>query len=181
MKTKPQTPGQDFERRIDLSAGWAEMNRIIVLRKIEPPTKVIRIGGKPVVIQLRNDCLDYTGTRVVDGRAIWIEAKSTAEPRLGFKVKKSGLTTKQFESLALWYWAGAISGVLWEFRPKAFHAKHDTPPKVVWIPYRLLSQWEEQNAGRKSIPFSLGTETFTNFTGTGQELISFSFLNPIST
>jgi penicillin-binding protein-related factor A (putative recombinase) len=148
-KGSAENHGKRFEDRIIKAGALLEAARVLVIRKVDPPTATIRIKGRPVVIQKKSPFLDFHGAAVSDGRAIVIEAKSTSERRLPIRTKKSGVTEEQFQSLRVWYWAGCWTGILWECRPME---------KVFWIPYNSLRKFVENYPSRKSIEPGWGDE-----------------------
>lgn len=94
---------------------------LLDMSKVDPPTRVIWVPAakrKPgqaaqTVMQLPNPFLDYVGSWTERaGRAVFLEAKSTAEPRLPL-MNDSGLKQRQIESLLRWRRAGGAVGVLW--------------------------------------------------------------------
>lgn len=157
-KGKGATPGQDFERKLTKAFEWFESQRLFVFRKVDPPTRVLRFGGKASVVHAKSQFLDFLGVRVKDGRAMMIEAKSTSENRLPINTKKSGVTLKQVEAMRLWYWAGAITGILWDCRPQK---------RVYWISYQQIRQWTAQAPTRKSLLPGNCQELDVLFTDTG--------------
>jgi hypothetical protein len=86
------------------------------LRKVDPPTRVIGSGAFRRIIFQMNPFLDFCGAWTErDGRAVFVETKSTSEPKLTVNTS-GGLTVTQVESLRHWHNAGAVAFVLWEYR-----------------------------------------------------------------
>lgn len=90
------------------------------LEKVDPPMRVMGTGPHRRTVMLPNPFLDFVGTWTEQcGRAIFIEAKSTADPRLPIVdegVKTAGLKFKQIQALKRWRAAGAAVGVLWGYQ-----------------------------------------------------------------
>lgn len=102
--------GDAFESTIELILTGYERTRRATINKVDPPTKVV---GKGKVIHMANPFLDYVGAWTErGGRAIFLEAKSTAGPTLKL-CASGGLTDKQWEALHRWDQAGAVTGILW--------------------------------------------------------------------
>lgn len=110
------------------------------------------------MVHAKSQFLDFLGVRTKDGRAIMIEAKSTGHERLPFGTKKSGITAKQIEAMRLWFWAGAIVGILWECRPLK---------KIYWIDYQRLRTLLEGGLKRKSLLPGFCQEVDLIFTDAG--------------
>lgn len=92
-------------------------NGVMELEKVEPPTRVVKRPPtfQPEILRMANPFLDFVGvwTRR-QGRAVFLEAKSTAEPKLGLK-QSGGLSEAQYDSLVRWNAAGAAVGILWAY------------------------------------------------------------------
>lgn len=100
--------GRWLEADIEKAAKAYEDRKVATLSKVDPPT--LRIGGKTIF--KANPFLDFVGCW--RGAAIFIEAKSTAEPKLSIcSGSSSGITPKQYESLHRWARAKAVTFVLW--------------------------------------------------------------------
>jgi hypothetical protein len=115
---KTHTPGQDFEKRIKDICDLYEIQGIARLRKVDPPTRILRPPGrKPITIHLESPYLDFVGTWIEKGgKTIMVECKSTEEPRLAIlaeKQKGSGIKHSQLENAFAWEKAGAAVGFLW--------------------------------------------------------------------
>lgn len=110
-RTNRANTGKSFEA--ELSVLFAELERkgAARIRKVDPPTRVIGGGFRRRVILLPNPFLDYVGT-IAGGRAVFIEAKSTATGRLPF-CRSGGLTEEQWQAMRGWHAAGAAVLVLW--------------------------------------------------------------------
>lgn len=111
--------GAAFEKLVAERLKIYESARLLVLRKVDPPTRVI---GKGRIIYLPNPFLDYVGSWAeVGGRAVFIEAKETKNNKLGVgQSSSSGITVKQLHSLRVWQASGAVAAVLWK-TPHAIH------------------------------------------------------------
>jgi len=72
---------------------------------------------------------DFEACIPPDGRALFIECKSTAAPRLA--IGERGLKLSQLTLLIKWAGAGAKAGVLWQCRD-------ERAPYVWWLDARLL-------------------------------------------
>lgn len=110
-RTNASNTGKFFEKELALTLAAYERQGTARLRKVDPPVRMI--GGGRGIIQLPNPFLDYVGALTArGGRAVFIEAKSTAGARLPVG-GKDGLTGKQVEALRAWHSAGALVGLLW--------------------------------------------------------------------
>lgn len=115
MPARPNSSntGKGFEALLDKIHAAYEGRGIASLSKAEPPVKIIGGGLARKIIPMRNPFVDYIGAwHTEGGRALFIEAKSTAEPRLPVG-GDDGLKLQQVESLNRWHRAGAAVGVLW--------------------------------------------------------------------
>ncbi len=105
--------GSGFEDSLARVCEVYKLKGILELEKVEPPVRVVGTGFKRKVIFMPNPFLDYVGAwRSRGGRALFLEAKSTREPKLPFGA--GGLTDKQIDALERWHSAGAAVGLLWE-------------------------------------------------------------------
>lgn len=111
-------------RSLEIAVIESQRN-IIRIKKTEPGVKFLR-GGKQVI---RKGSVDFIGTVVASGRAIYFDAKQTAEPR-GFELAL--LKAHQTYELGLFHDAKAITGVLAECTAPAIDA-------FFWIAFPLLS------------------------------------------
>lgn len=85
------------------------------LRKVDPPARIMGGGAGRRVIFLENPFLDFVGVWTeCGGRAVFIECKSTAKPKLTFD-SDGGITTTQLDALRNWHNAGAVAFVLWQW------------------------------------------------------------------
>lgn len=83
------------------------------LKKVDPPSKVVKFGKETKIIYQANPFLDLVGTWTEKGgRACFLEVKSTVGERLSIS-RSNGVTPKQIESLRDWRDSGAVTGVLW--------------------------------------------------------------------
>lgn len=108
---KPLSRGKQFEADIKARLTYYEADRILVMRKVDPPTRIVGPGR---IIFLPNPFLDFLGSWVErDGRAVFIEAKETKDAKLGLEQKQTGITKDQLRNLHIWHQANAAAGVLW--------------------------------------------------------------------
>ena len=106
--------GKPFEKTIETILMQYASKGILRMKKVDPPTRLLKLGGSTKVIMLPNPFLDYVGSWTArHGRAVFMEAKSTSEPQLKIN-SDGGLTVKQFEAMRQWQAAGAVTFVLWE-------------------------------------------------------------------
>ena len=113
-RTNRKNTGKAFEHELELLFKVLESRRVARIRKVDPPTRIVGGGFRRHVIFLPNPFLDYAGTLCRTGRAVFIEAKSTASHRLPI-ARHGGVTEEQVEALRGWARAGALVGVLWRF------------------------------------------------------------------
>lgn len=116
MSTKNQ--GTWFERDLARICAAYRGKRIIDLEKVEPPTRVVKRPPKfqPEILRLANPFLDFVGCWTArGGRAVFLEAKSTDEPKLTLR-SSGGLSESQHDALVRWDAAGAAVGLLWGHR-----------------------------------------------------------------
>lgn len=105
--------GKEFERHLtDLAADY-ERRRLLVMRKLDPPTRVI---GPGKIIYMRSPFVDFSGSWTERaGRSIHIEAKETHDNKLGVGASaSSGITVNQVHNLHVWHQAGAVAAVCWK-------------------------------------------------------------------
>lgn len=96
---------EDYDRR-----------RLAKIHKVDPPMKIVGTGYARKTIFMPNPFVDYIGAwEVRAGRAIALEAKSTADPSLAL-CQSCGVTDKQWLALNGWRRAGAAVGILWGYR-----------------------------------------------------------------
>lgn len=109
MRKNFNNNGKAFEAIIESINLQYQRQGLMRLKKVDPPTRIIR--GQ--VLFLENPFLDYAGVCTVEnGRAVFVEAKSTSYPRLPIG-GHGGLSDKQIAALDMWETAGALVGVLW--------------------------------------------------------------------
>lgn len=100
--------GKWLEEEITRIAGAYRTRGQLHLEKVDPPTRIFR--GQ--VIFLQNPFLDFAGAwRERGGRAIFLEAKSTDDPKL--EIGKGGLRDAQRQALRNWQLSGAAVGIIW--------------------------------------------------------------------
>jgi len=137
--------GKDFESEI-LEVAMAEGRNRMLLRKLDPPTRTIVKGGRPITIQLDGDFLDFLGSVIVLDRdsvfryPVMIEAKATKKPRL--ELGDRGLKKAQSDAIFLWHSAGYVTGVLVKLE--------GDPPRYFFASCSLVTAFVA--AGAKSIP-----------------------------
>ncbi len=110
--------GKTFEALLTRIFTAYEDRGIATLRKVDPPTRVVGKPPRQRVIYLENPFLDYVGVQRATGRALFIEAKSTMEPRLEIGTEKTegrGLSLPQINNMERWNQAGAGVCVLWGY------------------------------------------------------------------
>jgi len=113
MRTNQNNDGRDFQAEIQRSANEYLYRGWMRLRKVDPPSRVIGGGAGRRVIFLENPWLDFAGVWTErHGRAVFIEAKSTTEPKLAVD-RDGGVTEKQADAIIHWRIAGAVAFVLW--------------------------------------------------------------------
>jgi len=107
MRTNRFNTGKAFEKLIEAIAVQYASKKLLRLRKVDPPVRYA--GGR--MIPMENPFTDYVGVWTErDGRAVFIEAKSTRDPVLPL----SHLTDKQVAAMHAWRVAGAAVLLLWE-------------------------------------------------------------------
>ena len=154
--------GKDLEKRISQTAHLYEMQGKLVLRKCDPPSRTLNINGRVVTTLLKNPFPDFVGVWTTGGgRGLFIEAKSTKEPRLPIMCKSGGLTIDQTNALSCWHEGGAAVGVVWE------HGLHWKFVGIKQIQKTLLMK--RGNQPRKSIRW----DEAENIPTTGVVLIDF--------
>ncbi len=136
---KKVTAGTAFENEVkNVCDAYAKAGKAFI-RKCDPPTRTIRIGGIPKTIQLENPFLDFVGT-LPGGRMIMIEAKSTEEPLLCLRdegTRGGGVSFNQLTYAREWEDSGACVCFLW---------KHNNEVKFLTV-----AMLEAEKLGRKSI------------------------------
>lgn len=114
MRTNRHNTGIAFQQSIEKTANWYQSKGLLRIKKVDPPMRVMGGGPSKRIIFLPNPFLDFVGVWTErGGRAVFVEAKSTADPKLKFD-SDSGVTETQMDSLRNWHNAGAVSFVLWE-------------------------------------------------------------------
>jgi len=107
--------GTEFENELKLIFSAYKTQGRATLEKVDPPSKVL--GNR--VIYMENPFLDFVGSWTEQGgRALFIEAKATDEPRLliGGKSNSNGMKDNQLANALAWWRAGAMVLVLWRFQ-----------------------------------------------------------------
>lgn len=142
--------GKTFEAELIATAGAYHSRRVAMLRKVDPPVRIIWIDDKANpgkkrqhVIFQPNPFLDFVGCwQARGGRTLLIEAKSTATHRLRFNAK-DGLKEHQVTNMKTWARAGAATCVLWQWAGKV----------CLFTPQMLIAA---EGRGDKSLVFESG-------------------------
>jgi penicillin-binding protein-related factor A (putative recombinase) len=109
--------GKWFEEMIEKSALKYECKGILSLRHVDPPTQ--QIPGTKIIVRKQSPFLDFVGSWTErGGRGIFIEAKTTKEPKLTLDQKDNGVKTTQITMMKHWNMNGAAVGVLWAMDPE---------------------------------------------------------------
>lgn len=148
-RTNWSNDGRAFQKEIERTGGGYHSRRIASYRKVDPPVRIVwpydaRVGRKVQrVIFQTNPWLDFVGCWSARfGRALLLEAKSTATHRLPFK-RSGGLTEEQVSTIKTWRLAGAATAVLWQWSGRV----------VLFTPEMLVAA---DGAGAKSLVFEGG-------------------------
>lgn len=140
------TPGQAFEREMGLVCDAYRAQGRANIRKVDPPSRSFTKGGKTFTTLLANPFLDFVGTWTeLGGKAIMVEVKSTAEPRLAVLAagqKGSGISHDQLVNALEWEHAGAAVAFLWQ---------HDRAVRLL-TPTMVRAATTE----RRSVPWTTG-------------------------
>lgn len=114
-RTNARNTGKEFEKQILDVLVQYQSSGVMRLKKVDPPVRVVGSGAFRRILFLSNPWLDWVGCWTQrGGRAVLIEAKSTADPKLPF-LTSGGLTQTQFDTLRNWHNCGAATGILWQF------------------------------------------------------------------
>lgn len=122
--------GKWLEEEITRIANDYDRRRVLSLNKVDPPTRMImdKRTKRWIPIHLANPFLDFVGAWTEQrGRGIFLEAKSTTEPRL--QLGSGGISDNQWIALQRWRKAGAAVGVLWGYTPT-----HE----IRFVPFELI-------------------------------------------
>jgi len=143
-RTNSTNDGRGFQKEIERTCAAYQNRRTATLRKVDPPTRVIgRTPEERRVFFMANPFLDFVGVWTArHGRALFVEAKSTATHRLPFS-RSGGITSEQVGSIKTWRLAGAAACVVWKFGGKV----------VLLTPEHLM---EAERLELKSITFDRG-------------------------
>ncbi len=158
-RTNAKNDGKSFQREIEITAGAYQNRRKLVLRKVDPPARIFgRTQAERRVVFLSNPFLDFLGCwEERQGRALFVECKSTATHRLPFK-RSGGLTEEQLSTIKTWRLARAAVCVLWRWNGRV----------TLWTPEMLVAA---EAAGAKSLVFADGKPV-----GAGEGKILWDFL-----
>lgn len=142
-RTNASNDGRGFQKELEATCGAYQARRTATIRKVDPPTRLVGTGAKRRVIFLPNPFLDFAGSWTArHGRAIVLEAKSTATHRLPFK-RSGGLTEEQLSSMKVWRNASAATALLWRWNDRV----------ALFLPEDLVGA---ENRGDKSLVFENG-------------------------
>jgi len=155
--------GNFFEDLVTMVASSYHAQGIAKLEKVDPPVAIkYRPGGRPLIIPKQSPFLDFVGVWTAqEGRALFIEAKSTEQPRLEFG-NETGIKASQLASLRTWHNTGAVVGVLWHYLGE-----------VRLVTLSTIAATEQ--TGRKSIRWN-DAEPLPR----GKGLVEFDFLSVLS-
>ena len=105
--------GLGFEHEMEFTFASYARAGIATAHKVSPPARIVGSFAARKVIFMTNPFLDFAGvwTRR-NGRALFLEAKSTGNGRLPFQ-RDAGIKVSQWEALKSWHAAGAAVGVIW--------------------------------------------------------------------
>lgn len=141
-RTNRRNDGRGFQEEIEQTCGAYNANRQAMIRKVDPPARIVGAHPNRRVIFLPNPFLDYVGTWTArHSRAIFIEAKSGASQRL--RLGSGGLTDTQQSALLAWRRAGAAAFVLYQWAGKV----------ALFLPEHVIAF---QGRGEKGLPFDVG-------------------------
>lgn len=114
-RTNWKNDGRSFQKEIETTVGGYLSRRIAMLRKVDPPTRLVGTGLQRKVIFMANPFLDFVGTWTArGGRALFVECKSTQTHRLPFN-SSGGLTATQWVTMKSWTLAGAVCCLVWKW------------------------------------------------------------------
>ena len=151
--TNRNNDGRQFQALLETIHSAYESRGIAMLRKTDPPVRVIGSPFKARVIFQENPWLDYAGTwGANDGRAIIIEAKATSEPTLRIIPEGkdgAGIKHAQLVNAEAWRDAGAAVAFLWHynaevriFTPAMVRAALTDRKSLRWIDVHKIPQGE---------------------------------------
>lgn len=110
---KPVSTGTAFEKSIFQTCEAYRSAGIATFHKVDPPTRVLRIGKATRTIHLKNPFLDFVGSWTeLGGKMLMIECKFTEGPLLRLD-HDAGIKASQIESGLRWAAAGAAVAYLW--------------------------------------------------------------------
>lgn len=163
-RTNTTNDGRAFQADIETTLHAYRVRGMADLRKTEPPTRVLGGGHNRRVIFMANPFLDYLGTwSERHGRAIVVEAKSTATHRLPVN-RDGGLTAEQCHTMANWRKAGAAVALLWRWRNADAGG---LGPVTLWTPEMV---WQRIGWGEASLKHEDGIPVGQ---GPGTRLVDF--------
>lgn len=121
QRTNRANDGRSFEEEVTASFDAYARRGIATGNKVTPPVRILWIPDKQTgvrtqrVIQMKNPYLDFLSVWTAKyGRAIFLEAKSTATHRLLVN-RDNGLKEHQVANMFRWRRAGAAVCLLWRF------------------------------------------------------------------
>lgn len=143
-RSNASNTGMAFQTELEMACRQYRSQLVAAIEKVSPPSRVVGTGYARRVIFTANPFLDFVGTWTeFGGRAIFLEAKSTATHRLPL-ARPGGVTEDQVHALVGWKIAGAAAMLVWRFGGATALF---TPQYVV----------DRATAGEKSLVFENGT------------------------
>jgi len=147
VRTNLKNTGKPFETEITKTCAEYQSQGRLRMKKADPPVRVIGGGPYKRIIQLANPFLDLVGCWTErDGRAVFIECKSTQEPKLSLF---GNITENQYEAMHHWHHAGAVVFVLWQWNEEVVLLTAGTVQRHVTL--------MQAGAGPHHIKFEAGT------------------------
>lgn len=145
--------GRQFQTLLETIHAAYEARGIALMRKTDPPVRVMGSPFKARVIFMENPWLDYAGTwGANNGRAIIIEAKATTEPTLRIIPEGkagAGIKHTQLVNAERWRDAGAAVAFLWHynaeiriFTPAMVRAALTERKSLRWMDVHKIPQGE---------------------------------------
>lgn len=110
-EVKSTARGKLLEQQILSAAAKLEAEQLLVLRKVDPPTRMVKGKGGWKVVRTASPFLDFVGVHSVTGQAVFIEAKTISNGHR-LELGEGGLTAAQISALAIWSAARARVGVI---------------------------------------------------------------------
>lgn len=159
-------PWQVFEDNIEKVLTQYSHQELMLIKKVEPPTRTLGSGFKRRVIYLENPFLDFIGAwREQGGRLVCFEAKHTDKPRL--PLNDSGLKETQRQAMRSWYNYLGVTFALWgyagEVRFVSVHLVMQT-----WRAGAKSIEWEQAEVipqGKGFVLFDFRVNMLAHFAG----------------